>query len=191
VPAPPPLQQAAVVAAPVEPAAADDPVARALAEVTGLGLILEADARDPHLLRLFIPESLLEFEFGQAAITPAADRFLGAMMPVYARAVCGPLREQVAGVVIEGHTDDVGSDAVNFRLSQERSFRVLVRGLEIIQASSPTDHDCLASLASASGRGEHELVYDADRRPDRASSRRVVFKILLRSAAGQRAPAGS
>jgi outer membrane protein OmpA-like peptidoglycan-associated protein len=112
------------------------------------------------------------------------------MMPVYARKVCGPLRAQVAGVVIEGHTDDQGPDALNLRLSQERSFRVLVRGLEAIRAASPADYDCFAHLASASGRGEHELIYAADRQPDRPASRRVVFKIFLRSAALQRSSGG-
>jgi outer membrane protein OmpA-like peptidoglycan-associated protein len=198
-PAPPPARPTPAAApppapvpareAPVEPA--PHPAAEALAELTRLGLILEAPSGDPHLLRLVVPDTLLTFEFGRSALTPAADRFLSEMMPVYARAMCSSLREQVAGVVIEGHTDDLGGDALNLRLSQERSFRVLVRGLEAIRTAAPAEHDCFAALASASGRGKQDLVYDAARRPDRASSRRVVFKIILRSAAGQRARAGS
>jgi outer membrane protein OmpA-like peptidoglycan-associated protein len=166
------------------------PAARALAELTRMGLILEPQSGDPHLLRLLVPDTLLTFEFGRSDLTPAADRFLSEVMPVYARAVCGSLREQVAGVVIEGHTDDLGGDALNLRLSQERSFRVLVRGLEAIRAAGSAEHECFAALASASGRGKQDLVYDTERRPDRPSSRRVVFKILLRSAAGQRSSAG-
>lgn len=157
-----------------------DPNRAALSELTRLGLVLESDPNDAHLLRLLVPDTLLNFEFGRSALTAPADLFLREIMPAYARAVCGPLRDQVAGIVIEGHTDDLGGDALNLRLSQERSFRVLVRGLEAIGDVSPEDHDCFAALASASGRGKQDLIYDGARRPDRESSRRVIFKILLR-----------
>jgi len=167
---------------PPAPASADT-AREALRELTGLGLVLQTDAADPHVLRLVVPESLLNFEFGRSELTAPAARFLGEVMPLYARAMCGPLRDRVAGIVIEGHTDDLGGDTVNLRLSQERSFRVLVRGLEAIRAAAPGDHDCFAALASASGRGKQDLVYDAERRLDRESSRRVIFKIILRPAA--------
>jgi hypothetical protein len=55
-----------------------------------------------------------------------------------------------------------------------------VRSLEAIRTSAPAVHACFSELASASGRGKHDLVYDDQRRPDRDSSRRVVLKILLR-----------
>ena len=90
------------------------------------------------------------------------------MMPAYATAICGALRDRVAGVVIEGHTDDLGGDALNLRLSQERSFRVLVRGLETIRMAAPHAHACFSELASASGRGKQDLVYDEQRRPELA-----------------------
>ena len=144
-------------------------------------LALVSDPRDPHVLRVVIPETLLNFESGKSALAPAADRFLAELMPAYATALCGPLRDRVAGVVIEGHTDDLGGDALNLRLSQERSFRVLVRGLEAISAAAPDVHACFSELASASGRGKQDLVYDDARRLDRELSRRVVFKILMRA----------
>ena len=163
-----------------------DPVESARQALIGLtprGPVLESDATDPQALRVLVPESLLNFEFGRSVLTESADRFLREFMPVYAQAMCGPLRDRVAGVIIEGHTDDRGSDALNLRLSQERSFRVLVRSLELIREADPADHDCFAALASASGRGKQDLVYTDERLPDRESSRRVVFKILLRPAA--------
>ncbi len=148
------------------------------------GLTVETDPVDPQALRVVIPESRLNFEFGKSTLSPAADRFLAELMPAYAAAFCGGLRQQVAGIVIEGHTDDLGSDVLNLRLSQERSFRVLVRGLEAIRASAPLLHTCFSELASASGRGKYDLLYDDQHRPDRDRSRRVVFKILLRPIAG-------
>jgi outer membrane protein OmpA-like peptidoglycan-associated protein len=147
-------------------------------------LTLETDPADPEALRVVIPESRLNFELGKSTLSPAADRFLAELMPAYAAAFCGGLRPRVAGIVIEGHTDDLGSDILNLRLSQERSFRVLVRGLEAIRISAPLAHTCFSELASASGRGKYDLLYDDQHRPDRDRSRRVVFKILLRHVAG-------
>lgn len=171
---------------PERPAAdtATEPVRTALRHSSPAGLALEADPRDANVLRVVIPESRLNFEFGKSTLTPAADRFLAELMPAYAVELCGALRDRVAGIVIEGHTDDLGGDALNLRLSQERSFRVLVRGLEAIQTSVPTAYACFAELAAASGRGKQDLVYDDQQRLDRGSSRRVVFKILFRPVPG-------
>jgi len=144
------------------------------------GLTLESDPEDPQALRVVIPERLLNFDFGKATLTAAADRFLTQAMPAFATAACGPSRVLIAGIVIEGHTDDLGGDALNLRLSQERSFQVLIRGLQAIQASAPSAHACFGQLASASGRGKQDIIYDGPQRPNRELSRRVVFKILIR-----------
>lgn len=145
------------------------------------GVALEVDSHDAQVLRVIIPDTFLNFQSGSSELAPAADRFLSQMAPSYAALLCGELREQVAAVVIEGHTDDLGGDALNLRLSQERSLRVLVRGLEAIHDATPEYYDCFSRLASASGRGKQDLVYDEYERLDRELSRRVVFKILLRS----------
>jgi outer membrane protein OmpA-like peptidoglycan-associated protein len=138
--------------APPMPSMVQDPRA-ILRQTSPAGLTLEEDAGDPHVLRVVIPESLLNFEFGKSTLSPAADRFVAELMPAYAVVFCG-IRDQLAGIVIEGHTDDLGSDVVNLRLSQERSFRVLVRGLEAIAVAAPSVHGCFSALASASGRGK-------------------------------------
>jgi outer membrane protein OmpA-like peptidoglycan-associated protein len=147
------------------------------------GLALEPDPEDPQVLRVVIPERFLNFDFGRATLTPSADRFLAGAMPAFAVAVCGAPRPLIAAIVIEGHTDDLGGDALNLRLSQERSLQVLVRGLEAIQASVPSAYACFGQLTSASGRGRQDIIYDAEKRPNRGLSRRVIFKILLRPGA--------
>jgi outer membrane protein OmpA-like peptidoglycan-associated protein len=144
------------------------------------GLALEPDPEDPQALRMVIPERLLNFDFGKATLTAAADRFLTEAMPAFAAAACGPSRALIAGIVIEGHTDDLGGDTLNLRLSQERSLQVLIRGLQAIQASAPSAYACFGQLASASGRGKQDIIYDGAQRPNRELSRRVVFKILIR-----------
>jgi hypothetical protein len=61
---------------------------------------------------------------------------------------------------------------------------VLIRGLEAIGAADPGLHACFSQLASASGRGKQDLLYDSQGQPDQERSRRVVLKILLRATAG-------
>jgi len=54
-------------------------------------------------------------------------------MPRYATLLCGSLFNHVDSVMIEGRTDDLGQEAVNLQLSQERSFRVMVKELDVIE----------------------------------------------------------
>ena len=142
-------------------------------------LSLERDPTHPGVLRVVIPDSVLNFEFGKSTLAPTGERFLSEFMPRYALALCGALRDQITGIVIEGHTDDLGRDVLNLKLSQDRSFHVLVRGLEAIAATVPAVHACFSQLASASGRGKQDLVYDDAGRLSSEKSRRVVVKILL------------
>lgn len=160
------------------------------AQLQPFGLSVDADPQDPLLMHIVIPDDLLKFEFGQSTLTPSADRFLQEMMPRYATALCGPLRNHIDSVVIEGHTDDLGQDAINLRLSQERSFRVMVKGLDVIERDTPSAAACFQRMTSASGRGKQDLVYDPSTGVDRGRSRRVIFKIRLRSDEQQRQLAG-
>ncbi|MBX3237035.1 MAG: hypothetical protein KF814_12860 [Nitrospiraceae bacterium] len=149
-------------------------------------LSLDADPADPNVLRIVVPEQLLNFEFGKGTLSSVADRFLVESMPTYAGLLCGALREKIDSLVIEGHTDDRGSDIHNLRLSQERSLNVMVKSLQVIEERVPWASRCFQEKTSASGRGRQDLVLDGARMPDRDKSRRVVFKIRLR--AGEAAP---
>lgn len=145
-------------------------------------LSLDADPTDANVVRIVVPEALLNFEFGKGSLSSVADRFLTDAMPTYATLLCGALRDRIDSLVIEGHTDDRGSDIHNLKLSQERSLNVMVKGLEVIQDSAPWAYRCFHEKTSASGRGRQDLILDKSRVPDRGKSRRVVFKIRLRSA---------
>lgn len=147
-----------------------------------LGLSLDTDPRDPLALLIVVPEDRLTFESGKSTLSATADHFLVEALPFYVEALCGPLRDKIDSLAIEGHTDDQGSDAFNLRLSQERSLAVMVKGLEVIQSSEPASYRCFKEITSASGRGRQDLVYDSVAMVDREKSRRVIFKIRLRSA---------
>jgi len=172
------------VAPPTASSTTVEPVHERLQRSSPGGVGFGRDPDDPHVLRVVIPDTLLTFESGKSALAAAGERFVADVIPSWAVALCGGLRDRVEGVVIEGHTDDLGPDAFNLRLSQERSLGVLIRALEAIQLSAPEAYACFSALASASGRGKQDLVYDDQRRPDREQSRRVVLKILLRAGAG-------
>lgn len=153
--------------------------------VAQFGLSVDEDPNDPLLMRIVIPEDLLNFEFGKSTLTAQANRFLTDMMPRYAALVCGPLEAHVDSVVIEGHTDDRGDDNTNLRLSQERSFRVMTKGIEAIERIEPTVSPCFQRLTSASGRGRQDLISDPVTGIDRNKSRRVTLKLRLRAVSPQ------
>ncbi len=81
-----------------------------------LGLSLDADPRDPLALLIVVPENLLTFEFGKSTLSPTADQFLVEALPFYVGALCGPLRDKIDSLAIEGHTDDSRQRCVQFEI---------------------------------------------------------------------------
>jgi outer membrane protein OmpA-like peptidoglycan-associated protein len=155
------------------------PVASVLGErLRSVGLAPEQV--DTSELMVVMPEALLNFEFGKSTLPPAALQYVAEVMPIYAGAVCGAIRDRIESIVVEGHTDDLGNDAVNLRLSQERALAVMMAGMRAIEESDPASAQCFQSLASASGRGKQDLLYTG-RGINRDQSRRVVLKMRLRT----------
>ncbi|NJN36134.1 MAG: OmpA family protein [Nitrospiraceae bacterium] len=143
-------------------------------------LTVEQSTVEPDVMRVVIPEAILNFELGKSTLLPTAEAFLADTIPYYATMICGPQGHEVESFVIEGYTDDQGDDIRNLRLSQDRSFAVLVKGLEVIRTRLPWAYECFQQKASANGRGRQDLVRNATGQPDREKSRRVIFKIHLR-----------
>lgn len=145
-------------------------------------LAVETRDIDPHVLSVVVPDAILNFESGKSHLLPSADAFLAETMPHYAAMICGPQGHEVESFVIEGHTDDHGDDIRNLRLSQDRSFAVLVKALEVIRTRLPWAYECFQQKTSANGRGRQDLLRNAVGYPERDKSRRVIFKIHLRHA---------
>ncbi len=146
-----------------------------------LGLSLDADPRDPLTLLIVVPENLLTFESDKSTLTSRADRFLEEVMPFYAAVVCGPMRGKIDSLAIQGHTDNRGGDVYNLHLSQARSLAVMVKALEVIRVQEPTAYQCFQEMTVAAGRGRQDLIYRPNHHVDHEKSRRVIFKIRLRS----------
>ena len=121
----------------------------------------EVDVRDrlrfedsPEGARAILPNSIL-FEFGKSALSDDAGPVLDMLKPAFTKA-----RGQI---VVEGHTDSVGSDAVNMRLSLDRADRVRAA---ILQRQVPPNRVESRGLGKAKPRKSPE-VSDEDRQANR------------------------
>jgi outer membrane protein OmpA-like peptidoglycan-associated protein len=138
------------------------------------------ETKMPSTHTITVPDTAINFEFGKSTLLPTAEIFLSETMPHYASLVCKPGEQEVEAFVIEGYTDDLGDDIRNLRLSQERSFAVLAKSLEVIREKLPWAYECFLQKATANGRGKQNLLRNDAGHPDRDKSRRVMFKIHMR-----------
>jgi chemotaxis protein MotB len=156
-----------------------------LSSLSARGVLVTEDERDPLALLVVVPEGLLEFGVDQHTIPSKGQEFLQDFTPRLAAIACAH-RNDLASIVVEGHADSSGTDEHNLKLSQDRSIEVVRTSLHILQsmpAVADGDADgqsCFLDLLSASGRGRRDpfLVNGVE---DRPRSRRVVFKIRVRS----------
>src|SRR5215470_12123554 len=145
------------------------------------GVKAEADPRDPLGLLVLVPEGLLEFAVNRDIIPPGGVAFLRHFTPKLAATLCSAtFHNEINTMVIEGHTDSSGSDTINLPLSQARSMAVVQESLTIL-SPEPALRACFLTFLAASGRGSSEPFRDVAGKEDRARSRRVIFKIRVRS----------
>jgi outer membrane protein OmpA-like peptidoglycan-associated protein len=102
----------------------------------------------PEGARAILPDAIL-FDFGKSALSPAAGPVLDLLKPAFDKAR--------GKIIVEGHTDSVGSDAVNKRLSLERAERRAQRHRGAPGAAQP---------AGIARHGQGQAAQDArDQRP--------------------------
>lgn len=146
------------------------------------GVRVEKDPADPLGLLVLVPEGLLNFAVDRSDIPDGGARFLSDFSPRLAKTACSErYRREISSIVVEGHTDSSGTDEHNLQLSQGRSMAVVQQTLKILGQGEPGDKACFLDFLSANGRGSKEPIRDAGGNEDRDRSRRVVFKIRVRS----------
>lgn len=90
-----------------------------------------------------------------------------------------PFKDHIAEIIVEGHTDNVGSYLYNLDLSQKRAASVVT---EILSDKFPnySHKKELRKYITANGRSFIDPIKDKNGKIDKAKSRRVEFKFRLK-----------
>jgi|SRR5690242_537763 outer membrane protein OmpA-like peptidoglycan-associated protein len=149
------------------------------------GVEVQSDPQDPLGLFVVVPEGLLKFEQGKAEIPASGKEFVQQFIPKLIGTACsGETKGEISSIVVEGHASSEGDERRNLRLSQARSIAVVQESLDVLGSGAGSElsanHKCFVDLISATGRGSAEPVKVVGRE-DRSLSRRVVFKIRVKS----------
>jgi outer membrane protein OmpA-like peptidoglycan-associated protein len=142
----------------------------------------EYDAKkDPLSCTIRVGGDKLQFDANQASLKPQGKAFLAFLTPQLTGVLCAkPNQKNVESVFIQGFTDSDGNDEENLQLSQQRAFSVMQYVLNSTQLA-PTQRGCLLDLSSTNGRGRRELLRNSQGHENKAASRRVEFKIRVKS----------
>ncbi|MDX8335212.1 OmpA/MotB family protein [Candidatus Cetobacterium colombiensis] len=126
-----------------------------------------------------LDDSIL-FSFGSAELKPEGKEFLKEFVPKYVEVFFGDnnVRPYITQIVIEGHTDNVGSYLSNLDLSQRRALSVVkfIFGEEMPYFKWKED---LKQIITANGRSNILLIKDKNGNLNAAKSRRVEFQFKL------------
>lgn len=143
----------------------------------------QLDETDPLSVIFNMAEDKIKFKYNDYQLPPESAAFLNAFIPEFAQTVCqGEMANKIQSVQIIGHTDSVADDEYNLQLSQQRALSVMKYIINHTDLKH-TDKDCLFNLISINGRGERELLPKSSLpgKEDRAKSRRVEFRIRIKS----------
>ena len=164
-PAPP--RRDAVPPVAIEDAGTDEAPVRPIRPPAGDDVVTVAEVERALLDTGLFRTSRVNFEFGRATLIPVSESVVATVGDVLRRYPA--LRVQIGG-----HTDAVGSDAYNLRLSRERA-EAVVDAL----ASLGIDRDRL----EPAGYGEGRPIASNETETGRALNRRVEFTVLNPGAA--------
>lgn len=119
------------------------------------------------------------YDIGKSEIKEEGKLFLERFIPIYLHILLEnqEIEGELAEIIIEGHTDNVGSYLYNLNLSQDRAFNVVEFLL-----SDEFKYDKkqkLQKYLTANGKSYSNLIY-IDKKVDKESSRRVEFKFRLK-----------
>lgn len=126
-------------------------------------------------------DSSIIFDYDSDELSKAGQNTLADFLPKYFAVVLSEdYIDYVSEIIIEGHTDTVGSYEYNLELSQARAEAVAAYCLGESQDLFTSDQlDQIRSLMSVTGRSWSNPVYKSDGTVDEDASRRVEIKFRL------------
>ena len=126
-------------------------------------------------------ESDVMFELGRYTLSERGEAFVDRFLPVYLDVLFSDeYSPYVSEIIIEGHTDSLGSYLDNLALSQQRALAVASYVLDDDNRALTADQKSrLRQVVTANGRSFSDPVYDENGNEDMDASRRVVFKFRL------------
>lgn len=124
-------------------------------------------------------KSEILFDSNKSELKPEGKEFLTTFIPKYLDILLGnrEIKDNLSRIIIEGHTDDVGSYIYNLDLSQDRASSVV----KYILTDSVNQKyiSGIEQYVSAIGRSKSDLIKNGDE-VLMAESRRVEFKFQLK-----------
>ena len=133
---------------------------------------------DPQTGTIKIDDKIL-FNTGEYLLKPEGKKYLNDFVPIYINLLLNDeeVKKELSQIIIEGHTDDVGSYIYNMELSQKRAFEVI----KYIYDEMPNfkGKEELKSYITANGRSNIKVLRDNSGNIDRDKSRRVEFQFEI------------
>ncbi|MDO4741190.1 MAG: OmpA family protein, partial [Eubacteriales bacterium] len=135
---------------------------------------------DPATGAITLDSSIL-FTRSEYTLSEAGKKMIDEFLPVYLNVLLSDeYRGNIAEIIIEGHTDSVGSYMSNLELSQNRALAVARYVLsDEYDSITPETKKYLRQIITANGRSWSNLIYDENGVEDADASRRVEFKFRL------------
>jgi chemotaxis protein MotB len=127
-------------------------------------------------------DSSILFDVDSSVLKREGRDFLNEFFPMYFETLLSDsIKDYVSEVIIEGHTDDVGTYLYNLDLSQRRASAVVKYCLAENGSMFDKDHlEMIRSLVTANGRSFVDVIRKENGEVDRQASRRVEIKFRLR-----------
>jgi outer membrane protein OmpA-like peptidoglycan-associated protein len=120
------------------------------------------------------------FETNSSEVSATGQQYLEDFIPKYIGILLSEqFRDEIAQIVVEGHTDTEGGYLYNLQLSQDRALSV-VQKISSPEFPNFTHRDQLASVITANGRSFSVPILNSEGQIDLEKSRRVEFKFRLK-----------
>ena len=136
---------------------------------------------DPQTGTIKIDDKIL-FNTGEYLLKPEGKKYLNDFVPIYINLLLNDeeVKKELSQIIIEGHSDDMGSYLYNMDLSQKRANEVFKYIYTTLGNFSKSEREELEKYITANGKSKANLIYKENGEVDRAKSRRVEIKFKLK-----------